>query len=225
MTHPRPLVILVLTLGVATLLGTVGHYAVSGGQEASARLENTRELEELAKHRFENGRGLTPCEGYAWETVRAARGRLISMGDSDASSLVVVAPTFSEIKLVAFGPDYIRAYRFPGQTGFSPPSAEWFSPSPEKLSNISLAALEQLAISTPINRHVRYAMTAREYGHDGDSYYFGTGDDGCAFAWSPRGVGPGGLIADMIAEVTGKEPSVERLVELAGTIDRADSER
>lgn len=55
MKHPRPVVVLVLTLGVAALLGIIGHYAVSDGQEASARLENTRELEEIAKHRFENG--------------------------------------------------------------------------------------------------------------------------------------------------------------------------
>ena len=225
MKHPRPVVILVLTLGAATLLAVIGHFAGSVDQELPANLERTRELEAIAKQRFENDRGLTPCDGYGWETVRAARGRLISIGDSNAKSLAVVAPTFSEIELVAFGPDYIRAYRFPGQTGFSPPSSEWFSPVPEKLSDFSLTVLEQLAISAPIDRHVRYAMTAREYGHDGVSYYFGAGDDGCGLAWSPRGGGPSGLIADMIAEATSKEPSVERLVELARTIDAADSAR
>jgi len=225
MKHPRPVVIIALTLGTAMLLAAVGHFAQSVDQEASARLERTRELEGIAKHRFENLRGLTPCDGYAWETLKAARGRLISIGDSDASSLAVVAPTFSEIELVAFGPDYIRTYRFPGQTGFSPPSAEWFSPVPEQLSNVSLTALEQFAISAPIDRHIRYAMTAREYGYDGVSYYFGTGDDGCAFAWSPRGTGPSGLIADIVAEATNKDPSVERLVELARAIDDADSTR
>src|SRR5690606_16981614 len=133
--------------------------------------------------------------------------------------------TFSEIELVAFGQNYIRAYRFPGQTGFSPPSAEWFSPTPHKLSDLSLAADEQLAITTPVARHIRYAMTAREYGHDGVNYYFGIGEDDCAFAWMPRGPGPSGLIADMIAEASRKEPSAEKLLHLARAIDSTDSAR
>src|SRR3546814_9925633 len=58
-------------------------------------------------------------------------------------------------------------------------------------------------------------MTARESGYDGVNFYFGSGEDDCAFAWTPRGVGPGGLIADMITEASGRAPSTTKLLELA----------
>src|SRR3546814_13319191 len=76
-----------------------------------------------------------------------------------------------------------------------------------------------LEIVTPIVRHVRYAMTARESGYDGVNFYFGSGEDDCAFAWTPRGVGPGGLIADMITEASGRAPSTPKLLQLARAID------
>src|SRR3546814_1998286 len=110
-------------------------------------------------------------------------------------------------------------------TGCSPPTSEWFSPAPRKLSDVSLPAMERLEIVTPIVRHVRYAMTARESGYDGVNFYFGSGEDDCAFAWTPRGVGPGGLIADMITEASGRAPSTTKLLELARSIDRVDGRR
>src|SRR3546814_14901067 len=82
--------------------------------------------------------------------------------------------------------------------------------------------MERLEIVTPIVRHVRYAMTARESGYDGVNFYFGSGEDDCAFAWTPRGVGPGGLIADMITEASGRTPSTTKHLELARSIDRVD---
>src|SRR3546814_6000581 len=82
-----------------------------------------------------------------------------------------------------------------------------------------------LEIVTPIVRHVRYAMTARESGYDGVNFYFGSGEDDCAFAWTPRGVGPGGLIADMITEASGRAPSTTKLLELARSIDRVEGRR
>src|SRR3546814_5363315 len=110
-------------------------------------------------------------------------------------------------------------------TGFSPPTSEWFSPAPRKMSDVSLPAMERLEIVTPIVRHVRYAMTARESGYDGVNFYFGSGEDDCAFAWTPRGVGPGGLIADMITEASGRAPSTTKLLELARSIDRVEGRR
>src|SRR3546814_19995500 len=68
-------------------------------------------------------------------------------------------------------------------------------------------------------------MTARESGYDGVNFYFGSGEDDCAFAWTPRGVGPGGLIADMITEASGRAPSTTKLLELARSIDRVDGRR
>src|SRR5688572_16918278 len=135
MKHPRAASILAMSFGAAALLALISHFFLSKGQ-AKLSLDGSEKLENIAKHRFENDRGLSPCDGYAWQTLRAARGRLISIGDSNANLIAVVAPTFSEIELVAFGQNYIRAYRFPGQTGFSPPSAEWFSPTPHKLSDL-----------------------------------------------------------------------------------------
>src|SRR3546814_889420 len=105
------------------------------------------------------------------------------------------------------------------------PTSEWFSPAPRKISDVSLPAMERLEIVTPIVRHVRYAMTARESGYDGVNFYFGSGEDDCAFAWTPRGVGPGGLIADMITEASGRAPSTTKLLELARSIDRVDGRR
>src|SRR3546814_17412531 len=99
----------------------------------------------------------------------------MTMGESNADLVVVVASAFSEIELVAFGPDYIRAYRFPGQTGFSPPTSEWFSPAPRKISAVSLPAMVRLEFVTPVLRHVPYALKARESGSDGVPFTFGCG--------------------------------------------------
>lgn len=209
---------------MAVFLAIIGHVLGFDGRERGF-LENAEKLERIARYRFENDRGLSPCSGQARQLLDAARSKLMTMGESNADPIVVVASAFSEIELVAFGPDYIRAYRFQGQTGFSPPTSEWFSPVPQKISDVSLPAMEELEIVTPIVRHVRYAMTAREYGYDGVNFYFGSGEDSCAFAWTPRGPGPAGLIADMVAEASDQAPSTKRLLELAKSIDRADRAR
>src|SRR3546814_696486 len=188
-----------LPISLAAFLAIIGHVLGSDGRNPRY-LENAEKLERIARYRFENDRGLSPCSSQARQLLDAARSRLMTMGESNADLVVVVASAFSEIGLVAFGPDYIRAYRFPGQTGFSPPTSEWFSPAPRKISDVSLPAMERLEIVTPIVRHVRYAMTARESGYDGVNFYFGSGEDDCAFAWTPRGVGPGGLIAEIRSE-------------------------
>jgi len=224
MKHLRVTRIFALSVGLAVSLAIVGH-ALSSKDQDRGETQRADELERVAKHRFENFRGLSPCEGDAWQLLRAARGKLIAIGESDANLIVVIAPTFSEIELVAFGPDYIRTYRFPGQTGFTPPSGDWFSPTPLKVSDTPLTASEQFTVVTPLVRHVRYAMTAREYGLDGISYYFGSGDDDCAFAWGPRRSGSIGLITDMITETTGQAPSTEKLLAIARAINRADSAR
>jgi hypothetical protein len=189
-------------------------------------LVGAEQLDKTAKHRFENGRGLSPCDDYyAYETLRAARNKLVALGDSNSNLIAVVAPTFSEIELIAFGPSYVRAYRFPGQTGSTPPSSEWFSPTPLKISEVSLTPTQQFEILAPVRRHIKYAMTARERGLDGVFYYFGDGGEGCALSWSPRGEGPGGLIAEMIAEASRQSPSAERLLALARAVDHADRVR
>ncbi|WP_162407812.1 hypothetical protein [Pseudoxanthomonas jiangsuensis] len=224
MNKPRAASILVISFVAAALLAVIGHSFLSEG-EAKFGAQSYEKLENLAKDRFVNGRGLSPCDGDAWETLRAARGRLISIGDSNVEMVAVVAPTFSDVKVVAFGQNYIRAYRFPWESEAPSHLAGWFSPEPKKLSDISLSTAEQLAITTPVARHIRYAMTAREYGFDGVGYYFGIGENSCAFAWMPRGPGPGGLIASIIEEVSGDEPSMHRILLLAKAIDDADGAR
>ena len=225
MKHLRAPRILALAIGLAASLALIGHALVPKNQD-TVNLVGAERLEKIAKHRFESARGLSPCNDYyAYETLKSAGNRLVTIGDSNANPIVVVAPTFSEIELIAFGPGYIRAYRFPGQTGFTPPSSEWFSPTPQKIAEVLLTPSEQFEIVTPIHRHIKYAMTARDLGNDGVSYYFGDGAGGCAFAWMPRGEGPSGLIAQMIAEASGQAPSRERLLALARAIDHADNAR
>lgn len=224
MKRPRPIAILALSATLAVFLAIIGHVLGSDKRDRGY-LENAEKLERIARYQFENDRGLPPCNGRERQLLDAARSRLMTMGESNADPVVVVASAFSEIEIIAFGPDYIRTYRFPGQTGFSPPTSGWFSPAPQKISDVSLTAMEQFEIVTPIVRHVRYAMTARESGYDGVNIYFGSGEDDCAFAWTPRGPGPGGLIADMITEASGRAPSTTRLHELAKSIDRADGTR
>ena len=226
MEHLRPARILAIAVGAAAFLAVISHVRLSGQEEDRIDPDAADRLERIAEHHFESARGLSPCqEGDTWLLLQSARNRLVSIGESKANLIVVVAPTFSEIELIAIGPDYIRAYRFPGQTGFTPPSSEWFSPTPLKISDISLTPSEQFAIVTPIRRHITYAMTAREYGFDGVGYYFGNGDVDCAFAWTPHGTGPSGLIVDMVAEASGQAASVTKLLALARAIDRADGAR
>jgi len=225
MKHLRAARILALAVGLAASLALISHALVPKNQDP-VDLVGAERLDKIAKHRFQSARGLSPCDDYyAHQTLKSARNSLVAIGESNANLIAVVAPTFSEIELIAFGPSYIRTYRFPGQTGFTPPSSEWFSPTPQKIAEVSLTPSEQFGIVTPIHRHIKYAMTAREFGLDGISYYFGDGADGCAFTWMPRGEGPSGLIVEMIAEASGQTPSPERLLALARAIDHADNAR
>lgn len=224
MERPRPIFIVALSATTLVFLAFIGHIIGSKKQHDREYLDNAAKLEKSASFRFKNDRGLSPCDGYERQIFWAAQRKLIAIGESNADLWVLVEPAFSEPELVVFGADYIRTYRFPGQIDIRLPG-NWISVMPQRISGVSLTAFEQLEIVTPIIRHTRYAMTAREYGFDGVNLYFGSGEDSCAFAWTPLGPGPSGLIADMVAEASDKAPSTKRLLELAKSIDRADSTR
>ena len=82
MKHLRGIRIFTLSVGLAVSLAIVGHTLNSKDQDRG-EMHRADELESMAKHRFENFRGLSPCEGDAWQLLRAARGKLIAIGESD----------------------------------------------------------------------------------------------------------------------------------------------
>lgn len=216
-----PVGVLVMSIGLAACLGFAGYAATLGDGDRSGLMRAYR-LEKIAEHRFEHARGLSPCDYRERDLVRAARRSLIAIGESDVHALAVVAPTFSEIEVVAFGSSRIRTYRYAGQTGFDFPSAEWVSPQPVRIADLVLTATEQQEIVSPLSRHIAYAMTARTYGIDGVSYYFGLGEDDCALAWMPRGNGPASRIVEMVRAASGGSAAVSELLSLARAIDDAD---
>ena len=205
------------------VVGMLGIAAIvllpSLGQDG--RLVASGELDARAAARFQDGRGLSPCEGGAHHVVPAALDRLATLGEPTPELTVVIAPTFSDIQVVAFSGLTIRTYRFVGQTGFNAPSAAWFRPDPAVISNVTLDHVNYHAVHASISRHIRFAMTARVLGLDGTSYYFGRGRSECAVAWSPR-TGQAGLIAEILAEASRGVPSERALVALASEIDRLD---
>ncbi len=225
MERPRPIVILAISIAMLAVLAFIGHIIGSKKQQDQEYLDSAAELDKIASFRFENDRGLSPCDAHERKFFWAAQSKLIAIGESNADLWVLVEPAFSEPELVVFGADYIRTYRIFGQIDFRSPESSLLSATQQRISAVSLTRFEQFEIVNPIVRHTRYAMTAREYGYDGVNLYFGSGEDSCAFAWTPRGAGPGGLIAEMVAEASNTAPSTEKLLELARSIDRLDSAR
>src|SRR3546814_6754240 len=95
MKRPRPIVILALSATLAAFLAIIGHVLGSDGRNPRY-LENAEKLERIARYRFENDRGLSPCSSKARQLLDAARSRLMTMGESNADLVVVVASAFSE---------------------------------------------------------------------------------------------------------------------------------
>ena len=223
MTDIRPRRVLFFAIVLATPLAVAGHLLLSD-RNHDPYPDEAEDLAELAADRFENGRGLSPCDRGSHELVFAALDRLVVLGEPAPDLIVVIAPTFSEIEMVVLTSSHVRSYRFPGQTGFTMPSSEWFRPTPELISETALAPPDYFRLYSPIARHITYAMTTQQLGLDGTSYYFGRGRSDCAVAWSPR-TGPAGLISQILAEASKPAPSRDSLIELAREIDRVDSVR
>lgn len=209
--------ILILVFGAGIGVVVAGHEFFD--KRGQVDTTNVR-LEERARTRFENGGGLSPCDGDMQRVLAQQRSRLRAMGEYP-ELVIVVAPTFSGAKVVALGKNRITSLHFAGESGFMPPT-DWLASAVVQKRVIELSASEYFDVFSPIARHVRYAMTARRYGLDGVSYYFGSSEDECAFAWSPRGQGPAAAIADWIAEATSETPSHDNILALARTINRVD---
>ncbi|HVI25361.1 MAG TPA: hypothetical protein VM576_04100 [Xanthomonadaceae bacterium] len=201
-----------------------GHVLMAGdGTRYDHRgAERAERLAQAAARRFEDGRGLTPCDMPARELMEAAQAKLVVLGESRANPIVIVAPTFSEVKVVAFEPDLIRTYRFPGSSGAAVPSSTWFAGPAQKVGEMSMSPQVSQEIVAPLARHVRYAMTTPMFGMDGVTFYFGYGASDCAFTWSPGGRGPARLMTDLVEEASSRSPSVAKLRSLAAAIDAAD---
>src|SRR3546814_18632998 len=75
------LVILALSATLAAFLAIIGHVLGSDGRNPRS-LENAEKLERIARYRFENDRGLSPCSSQARPLLDAARSRLMTMGES-----------------------------------------------------------------------------------------------------------------------------------------------
>ncbi|TZF90719.1 hypothetical protein [Cognatilysobacter lacus] len=181
-------------------------------------------LEKLAANRFENGRGLSPCEADEFSRLEAARSELARKGIIDRDVIALVTPTFSGAELLSVSNGHLTVFRYAGETGFMPPD-QWFSRPDGPSTTIALTPLEYEKVLSPLSRNVRYAMTARTSGLDGNSYYFASGRESCAYAWSPHGNGPASLIATIVNEASQGAASRRKIVALAGAIARADGGR
>src|SRR5690606_2508195 len=77
-------------------------------------------LEDRARHRFAESRGLTPCGNDERRWLSAAERKLALAGYPSPRVIVVAAPTFSDISLLAIGDAALDRYTFPEQTAFGP---------------------------------------------------------------------------------------------------------
>ena len=129
--------IILTASALAIGLSVAGYSAFA--RHAPTNYSPTDRLEQVAKERFENGRGLSPCMPEMRDSLKSARSRLQHLGEGDPELLAAVLPTFSGAVLVAFSPKGISSFRFKGQTGFLPPN-EVFSSAPERISTLQPSA-------------------------------------------------------------------------------------
>ncbi len=190
--------------------------------DAAARERN--KLDASAEHRQQHDRGLSPCGREDRELVDSAWSFLRRVGEPVPEVVALTAPTFSEITVTAFRPNSVQTYKLTGHTGFGPPSSEWFSSKPQPVAFMNMDPESYAVVASSLSRHIRFPMTAHEYGRDGVRYYFGIGDEGCATAWTPQGGGPADLITRMLSASEGADSTAE-LVALARSIEAADRAR
>jgi len=207
---------------IAAGLASVFHFVHREPSNAAA--QERFELYERAEHRFNHGRGLSPCDRLDRDLVSSAWSYLRRVGEPAPEVIALTVPTFSEITLTTFRPNYVQTQKLVGHTGFGPPSAEWFSSKPEPVALKEMTAEEYTRVVSSLSRHILFPMTAPVYGHDGVRYYFGIGEEGCATTWSPRGGGPADLIVRIIAAFE-QANSMDEVTNLARAIEEADRAR
>jgi len=180
------------------------------------------DLDRALKHRFEHGRGLSPCDlSDRHELMRMARAALTRAGVPSVPLVAVIAPTFSGAKVVAFGNSNITVVSFAGDTGYTPLEF-WFSKPLQARTLIAVSPREQYTITAPLIRHTQYASTTSRGGLDGVTYFLDFGDH-CAYTWSPRkDDGPSSLIAGILQELAKPAPDLASVMERAENLERVD---
>ena len=205
MAHIRAFRVATISLSLLAIAG-IGFLASRQGQnERLSAYKKTSTLEARAKKRFEESRGLTPCVYDDVRWINAAERKLRQSGQPPSSAMILVAPTFSDIDLFVLSPDHLDRYTFPG-TAFGPEFIDDEKIAPQLLRPINLPESTYERLKAAIRRNTEYAMSAREYGHDGVVYYFKYGHD-CATMWSPSQETIGGHLGELVDALSGNHPS------------------
>ncbi|GAA5011431.1 hypothetical protein GCM10025793_23980 [Lysobacter lycopersici] len=176
---------------------------------AQVAYEKLPVLEERAKKRFSEARALSPCGLDENRWILAAERKLKIQGAPIPQTEILIAPTFADIELLTFNSNRVYRYTFPQLTAFGPDFLESDKVEAKARRPIAIPGDEYERIVAAISRNTKYAMSSREYGHDGVVYYFKSGEDKCAFAWNPYEDAIGGHLT-RISEILSKDPPVVR---------------
>ena len=181
-------------------------------------------LEKQSSARFISLRGLIPCDPDEKSLVSAAARKLSLAGQASSQALVLVAPTFADIRILALNPNGVSRYRLVGQTAFGPEFLEDDAIKATLLPSIQLAHSDVERLNAAISRNTRNAMTAREYGgKDGVMYYFSYGQAFCASTWSPEPETVAGQLTSLVDEVLADQPSPTIIRQAINSLENFES--
>lgn len=172
--------------------------------------------------RFAEARGLSPCRYDDRLWTAAAERKLALAGQPRPRALVLVAPTFSDIHVLAFGPAGLDRYTFPRQTAFGPEFTENDQVKPMPVGAVSLSPDSYERVIAAVSRNSEYAVSSSESGHDGVVYYFQNDADRCAFAWSPSKGTIGGHLAGLVDVLAEEHPSAESVEQTLSALENLE---
>jgi hypothetical protein len=138
--------------------------------------------------------------------------KLHKQGEPSPQAMVVVAPSFSDIEVLAINRNEIRRYRFTGQTAFDGTFLDTDSATATTLPGVDLKQSDHERIDSAMSRNTRYAMSIQQPGgKDGIMYYFRYGSGHCASVWSPDPQTLAGHLAALVDELRGDQPDFSRI--------------
>ena len=181
-------------------------------------------LEAKSSARFIALKGLAPCDPDEKHWVSASARKLVLSGQPSPQALVLVAPTFSDIRILALNSNSLSRYRLVGQTAFGPEFLEDDTTKTTLLPSLDLARSDIERINAAISRNTRNAMSARDSGgKDGVMYYFSFGQAYCASTWSPEPETLAGQLTSLVDELLADQPSPTNISHAINSLEKFES--
>ncbi len=208
MKHLRlPRIAIFSTLLVVVLVVLLHRWGKES-EVSSEAIDRIDSLEAKASFRFGVMRGMTPCDanGERWISVA---DRILRLSEQKTpQTLIVVAPTFSDIRVLALNPDEMLRYRFTGQTAFRGVFFDVDSVRATRLPAVELEPSDMDRLNAAVLRNSKFAASVRASGaKDGVGYFVRYGSAYCAAASSPEPGTLRGQFAALADELLTDRPS------------------